>query len=215
MSVGSRAQRGRGRARHDGRGLHRDPRRLADGDGRRPAATLLVLATLGAACGLVADGPVSVGPCAQFVTTVRTSELSYAPGQTVIIAVTQTNDGPMCTIPPQPCGPPQAFASAYNRVGEDVWDAIARKTFPGQITCPGPEPVPNWTWPANYSDTQEFDWSQDHCTEGHGLPGHANPGCRGTRVPAGTYRITGEFDWSDGRTLGHGPPASATITISR
>jgi len=65
----------------------------------------------------------------------------------VIISVTEANDGPVCTIPPQPCGPPQAFASAYNPAGKDVWDAGAHKTFPGtHITCPGPGPVPSWTW---------------------------------------------------------------------
>jgi len=169
---------------------------------------------LGAAWGLGGDGLVSVGSCAHFVTAVRTSEPSYAPGQTVIITVTQTNDGPLCAIPPQPCGPPQAYASAYNPAGKDVWDAGARKTFPGYNTCPGPEPVPSWTWAANYSDTQKFEWNQGDCTEGNGLPGQANPGCTGTQVHAGAYRITGEFNWSNGRTLGHGPPASATITIS-
>jgi len=169
---------------------------------------------LGGGWVLGGDGLVSVGSCAQFVTTVRTSEPSYAPGQAVIITVTQTNDGPLCAIPPQPCGPPQAFASAYNPAGKDVWDAGAHRTFPGHNTCPGPEPVPSWPWGANYSDTEKFVWNQGDCTEGNGLPGHANPGCTDTQVPAGAYRITGEFKWSNWRTLGHGPPASATITIS-
>ena len=193
---------------------HPEPPRRA----RRGGAALLVLAGLasaGAACGLAGDGSVPVG-CAHFVTTVRTSEPSYAPGQTVIITVTQANDGPACTLPPQPCGPPVALASAYNPAGKDVWDAGAQKTFPGIATCPPPGPVYHldWWWAAGYSDTWEFDWSQDHCTEGIGLPGQANPGCPGTQVPAGTYRITGEFYWSDGRFVGHGPSASATITIS-
>jgi hypothetical protein len=72
----------------------------------------------------------------------------------------------------------------------------------------------NWTWTAYYSDTQAFDWSQDDCTGLMGLPGQANPGCPGTQVPAGTYRITGEFIWDDGRFGVYGPSASATITIS-
>jgi hypothetical protein len=173
---------------------------------------------LAAACGLWGDGAVP-GSCAHFVTTVRTSEPSYAPGRTVIITVTQTNDGPACTIPPQPCAPtpPQAFASVYNPAGKDVWDAYAQRTFQGQITCPGPGPVPSWTWAAHYSDTQEFDWSQDDCTEqssGIDLPGQANPGCPGTQVPDGTYRITGKFCWVDGRFGGYGPSASAVINIS-
>jgi hypothetical protein len=180
---------------------------------RRGWAALLVLAMVpsaGVVCGLAGDGAFPVG-CAHFVTTLRTSEPSYVPGQLVIITVTQINEGPACTIPPQPCGPAQASASAYNPAGKDVWDYGARKTFPGLITCP----PPGATWPALYSDTQELDWSQDDCTLRFGLPGHANPGCPATQVPAGTYRITGEFNWSDGRTVGHGPPASATITITR
>src|SRR5215469_8762389 len=106
---------------------HPEPPRRA----RRGGAALLVLAGLasaGAACGLAGDGSVPVG-CAHFVTTVRTSEPSYAPGQTVITTVTQANDGPACTLPPQPCGPPVALASAYNPAGKDVWDAGAQKTF--------------------------------------------------------------------------------------
>jgi hypothetical protein len=167
---------------------------------------------LGAACGLVRDGAVP-GSCTDFVTAVRTSEPSYAPGQTVIITVTQANEGPACTIGPQPCGPPQALASAYNPAGEDIWDYGARKTFPYLGDCP-PGPVPGWTWPAQYSDTQELDWSQKDCTEGDGLPGQANPDCPGTQVRAGTYRITAAFYWSAGRTVGHGPSASATVAIS-
>lgn len=174
---------------------------------------LVVLVSAGAACGLAGDG-VSAGSCAHFVAAVRTSEPSYAPGQLVIISVIQANDGPGCTIPPQPCGPPAAFASAYNPAGEDVWDSDASKTIPGtEITCPS-GPVPSMTWTAHYSDTQTLDWSQDKCRDGAALPGHANPDCPGTQVPAGTYRIVGVFYWSDGRTIGHGPSASATITIS-
>jgi len=189
--------------------------RARSGLGGAALVMLAGLAPAGAACGLAGDETVLVGSCAHFVTTVRTSEPSYAPGQTVIISVIQANDGPVCTIPPQPCGPPQAFASAYNPAGKDVWDAGAHKTFPStHITCPEPGRVPSWTWAANYSDTQEFDWSQDDCTDGIGLPGHANPGCPDTQVPADTYRIVGEFYWSDGRTAAHGPSASATITIS-
>lgn len=173
------------------------------------------LASAGTACGLAGDGTAYVGSCARFVTTVRTSEPSYAPGQTVIISVTQTNDGPVCTIPPQPCEPPSAFASAYNSAGQDVWDSGASKTIPGQITCP-PGSAPSMTWTADYSKTQEFGWSQDKCTvpETVHLPGRANPDCPGNQLSAGTYRIVGEFYWSDWRTLGHGPSASATITIS-
>jgi hypothetical protein len=174
---------------------------------------LLVLASAGAACGFAGDA-VSVGSCAHFLATVRTSEPSYAPGQPVIISVTQANDGPGCTIPPQPCGPPVAYASAYNPAGDDVWDSDASKTIPGtEGTCP-PGPVPSMTWTAYYSDTQILHWGQDECTQGLALPGHRNPDCRGTQVPAGTYRIIGVFYWSDGRTIGHGPSASATITIS-
>jgi hypothetical protein len=180
-------------------------------------ASLIVLAMVASAftaSGLAGDETTFVGPCAHFVTTVRTSEPTYVPGQTVIITVTQTNDGPACTIPPQPCLPPQAFASAYNPAGKDVWDAGARKRFPStHITCPGPGPVPRMMWTAYESDTHALDWNQEDCTEGIGLAGQANPGCPATHVPAGTYRITGEFYWSDGRFLAHGPPAAASITI--
>src|SRR5260221_11529034 len=135
-------------------GWHPERRRRA----RRGGATLLVLvglASAGAACGLAADGLVSGSSCAHFVTTVRTSEPSYAPGQTVIISVTQANEGPGCTIPPQACGPPLALASAHNSAGKDDRDYGAHKTFAGtHITCPGPGPVYhlNRTWGANYSD---------------------------------------------------------------
>src|SRR5215472_8503616 len=84
-AMGSGSQKGWGRSRHHSRGPLRDPRRHADRDGRRPSATLLVLAMLGGGWVLGGDGLVSVGSCAQFVTTVRTSEPSYAPGQAVII----------------------------------------------------------------------------------------------------------------------------------
>jgi hypothetical protein len=188
--------------------------------GRAPrgGASLLVLLALaytGAACGLAGDGIVSVGSCAHFVATVRTNEPSYAPGQAVIITVTQANDGPACTIPPQPCGPPSAFVSAYNAAGKDVWDPGAHETIRTLLgaTCP-PEPGPSMTWTAHDSDIQRFRWSQDKCALGPGLPGHVNPDCPGTQVPAGTYRITGLFYWSNGRTVGQGPSASATITIS-
>lgn len=145
------------------------------------------------------------------MTTVRTSEPSYAPGQTVIISVAEANDGPACFGMPLPvCGPLQAFASAYNPAGEDVWDSGASKAIPGHITCPLPRPMPSSTWPAYYPDTQELAWSQDKCTLWPGLPGHANPDvnpdCPGTRVPAGTYRIVGVSVY---RTS-----AQATITIS-
>ena len=184
---------------------------------RRGAARLLVLVVLasaGAGFGLAGDGMVSVGSCAQFVTTVRTNEPGYAPGQMVIISVSEANDGPVCTIPPQPCGPPSAFVSAHDVAGRDVWDPGARKTIRGMAVgdCL-PEPGPSMTWPAHYSDTQIFDWGQDKCALGPGLAGHVNPDCPGTQVPAGTYRIVGVFYWSDGRTVGQGPSASATITI--
>jgi hypothetical protein len=139
------------------------------------------------------------------VTTVRTNESSYAPGQTVIISVTQANQGPTCYgIPPEWCGNLQAFASAYNSAGEDVWDYGASKTIPGLNTCPFP-PAPGPGWPARYSNTQKLDWSQEKCALGDEppQPGRANPNCPGTQVPAGTYRIVG--NWTS---------ASATITIS-
>jgi hypothetical protein len=190
---------------------HPESRRRA----RRGWATLLVLASAGAACGLGGDGAVFVASCEHFVTTVRTDKPSYAPGHTVIISVTQANDGPVCTIPPQPCGAPEALPSAYNSSGEEVWDSVASKVIPGNITCP-PEPGPSITWPAYYSETQKLEWSQGKCTMAPGLTGGGttNPDCPGTQVPVGTYRIVGEFYWSNGRTIGHGPSASATITIS-
>jgi hypothetical protein len=167
---------------------------------------LIALASTGAACGYTAGGTVSpAGPCEQFVTTVRTSASSYAPGQTVIISVTQTNEGPTCHgTPPEWCGNLQAFASAYNPAGEDVWDSDASKTIQGQVTCPF-EPAPGPGWPTHYSNTQKLDWSQDRCALGDetGRPGQANPNCTGTQVPAGRYRIVG--NWTS---------ASATITIS-
>jgi hypothetical protein len=170
---------------------------------RRFWITLLALAALasaGAACSYVVGvWPFSTtGSCQQLVSTVRTSESSYAPGQAVIISVTLANEGPACTTPTRQCGPPPA-ASAYNSAGEDVWDYGAGK-FTGIPTCtvsPGPQ-----TWPAHYSYTQELDWSQGKCETGP--LGEANPNCPGTQVPAGTYRIVG----------GTGTSESATITIS-
>lgn len=192
---------------------HRAPRMSARRGGTA-LLVLVVLASAGGACGLAGD-EASPGSCTHFVAAVRTSEPSYAPGQTVIISVTQANDGPVCTIPPQPCGTPVAFTTAYNAAGKDVWDPGARKTNWGLEVgdCP-PEPGPSMTWTTHYADTQIFDWSQDECALGPGLPGHVNPDCPGTQVPAGTYRIAGVFYWSDGRVLGKGPTASATITIS-
>jgi hypothetical protein len=172
----------------------------------------MALALVGAACGFAGDGPVLAG-CAHFVTTVRTSAPSYAPGQTVIITVTQANDGLACTIPPQPCGPPSAVASAYNPAGEDVWDSDAVKVVPYPSDC-APGPVPSMMWPSHYSHTQVIRWSQDECRDWNGPPGHANPDCRGSQVPVGAYRIVGVFYWTDGNLVGKGPSASATITIS-
>jgi hypothetical protein len=119
---------------------------------RRGGAALLVLvglASAGGACGIAGD-VVSVGTCAHFVATVRTSEPSYAPGQTVIITVSQANDGPGCVTPPRPCGDPAAFASAYNSAGEDVWDYDAGKTIPGIASCP-PEFAPGQPLPGVHS----------------------------------------------------------------
>ena len=166
---------------------------------------LVALASTDAACGYAGGGTVSpAGSCEHFVTTVRTNESSYAPGQTVVVSVTQVNEGPACNgIPPEWCGNLQAFASAYNSAGKDVWDYGASKTIPGQATCPF-APAPGPGWPAHYSNTQKLDWSQEKCAQADTLqPGHANPNCPGTQVPAGTYRI-----------VGNETSASATITIS-
>jgi hypothetical protein len=190
------------------------PRRTAERGGATLLA-LVVLASTGAASGLAGDGIISPGSCEHFVATVRTNEPGYAPGQTVIISVTQTNDGVVCNIPPQPCPAPVAVAAAYNSGGEDVWDPGAQKTISSPIvaTC-APDLGPPVTWAAHSSDTQKFVWSEDQCTLGQGLPGHVNPGCPGTQVPAGKYRIVGVFYWTDGNLVGKGPSASATITIS-
>jgi hypothetical protein len=186
---------------------------------RRGWVSLLLLAMVasaGGASSVTGDQTSFVGACAHFMTTVKTSEPSYARGQMVMITVTQANDGPACTIPPQLCGPPHASASADNVAGKHVWDAFARKRVTGtQMTCLGPGQVPRMLWKANESDIQKFDWNQDDCTEGAILPDHVNLGCPATQVPAGTYRITGEFYWLAWRFAGHGPPASATISITR
>jgi hypothetical protein len=175
---------------------------------------LVALAFTGAGCSLGGDGTVFVGSCAHFVATVRTSEPSYAPGQTVIISVTEANDGPACTTPPATCAPPAAFAaiaSAYNSAGKDVWDNGATKTHPGQVSCLWePASLPNTPWPAHSSATQTLDWTQDNCAQPVGLwAGRTNPHCPGTQVPGGIYRIVGY--WIGGDTL---PSASAAITIS-
>jgi hypothetical protein len=159
---------------------------------------LVALACAGAVGYYAAGWPSSAGgSCEHLVSTVRTSEPSYAPGQTVVITVTVANEGPACTTPGQ-CVPPPA-ASAYNSAGNDVWDYGA-STFTGVPTC-----ISTWVpqaWPAHYSDTQVVDWSQDKC--GAGPWGEANPNCPDTPVPAGQYRIVG----------GTGTSVSATITIS-
>jgi hypothetical protein len=183
------------------------------GEGRRPrrrsprgGATLLVLAVLASAGGVVSisgDGPVAAVPCEYLVATVRTNESSYAPGQTVIISVTQANEGPACSTLTSPCGPPAPVAAAYNSAGEAVWVYGAGKTLVGPPLClPGPGTT---TWRAHSSYSQKYDWRQDTCTPPvTGLAGHANPDCPGTQVPAGRYRIVGA----------NGPSASVTITIS-
>jgi hypothetical protein len=166
---------------------------------------LFALAPAIAACGYGGEATVfPAGTCDHFVTTVRTSEPSYARGQAVIVSVTQVNEGPACNgIPPEWCGTLQAFASAYNSAGEDVWDYGASKTVPGQATCPF-VPAPGPEWPRGYSNTQKLSWSQDTCAgAGTVQPGQANPNCPGTQVAPGTYRIVG--NWTS---------ASATITIS-
>lgn len=173
---------------------------------RRVAPLILTGLAFTAACGYAGDGTVSpAGTCDHFVTTVRTSQSSYAPGQTVIVSVTQVNEGPACYgIPPEWCGSLQAWASAYNSAGEDVWDYGASKTIPGYTTCPF-VPAPGPEWPAHYSNIQQLVWRQDKCAlaDETGQPGHWNPNCPGTRVSAGTYRI-----------VGNGTSRSATVTIS-
>ncbi len=120
--------------------------------GRATPLVLAALASAGAACSHAGGtGSATVPPagsCAHFVTMVRTNKPSYAPSQTVIMSVTQVNEGPACYgIPPEWCGNLHAFASAINSAGEDVWDYGASKTIPGQITCPF-APAPGLMWPA-------------------------------------------------------------------
>jgi hypothetical protein len=181
----------------------RKPRRSRNG--RAVSLTLFALAPAVAACGYGgAATSFPAGNCDHFVTTVRTSEPSYARGQAVIVSVTQANEGSACNgIPPQWCGTLHAFASAYNSAGEDVWDYGASKTVPGQTTCPF-VPAPGPEWAQGYSNTQELSWSQDECA-GAETPraGQANPNCPGTQVAPGTYRI-----------VGNGTSAPVTITIS-
>jgi hypothetical protein len=160
---------------------------------------LLVLASAGVPGSDAGLG--TAGSCVNLVASVRTNESDYAPGQPVIITVTQANNGPACSTPTPPCGLPSA-ASAYNSAGEPVWEYGTGK-IEGQITCP-PAAVASMTWSAHYSKTQRLRWSQDRCTQGIGIPGHPNPNCPGTQVPAGTYRIVG----------GNGPSASVTVTLS-
>ena len=168
---------------------------------RRGWGVAVVLATLAFAGAVGVYGATegwsfaAVRSCQHFVTRVATSEPSYAPGQTVIISVTQANEGPVCTTP-LVCGSAPA-ASAYNSAGEDVWDYGAGK-FTGIPTCFSPTLQ---AWPAGYSNTEKLDWRQDQCAAGP--LGRANPYCPGSAVPAGTYRI-----------VGYGTSASATITIS-
>jgi hypothetical protein len=165
---------------------------------------VVALASAGGGVSISGDGPVSdlsCGNLADLVATVRTNEPSYAPGQTVIISVTQANEGPACTIVVPPCGPAAPDAAAYNSAGQAVWVYGVGKTLTG-ITCfPGPVTV---TWRAHSSDTQKYDWSQDKCTVKVTRVGQESPDCPGTQVPAGRYRIVG----------GNGPTASVTITIS-
>lgn len=167
----------------------RNPRR-----GRAAALMLAALAAVVSACGFAGGGTVyPAGTCDNFVTTVRTSAPGYAPGQPVIISVTQVNEGPACDgTPPEWCGSLQAFASAYNAAGEDVWDYGASKTIQGHTTCPFAA-APGPAWPAHYSSTQKLAWRQDKCAmpDATGQPGQPNRNCPGTRVPAGTYRIVG------------------------
>jgi hypothetical protein len=162
---------------------------------------LVALASVGGATSITGDG--STSSCEGLVATVKTNESSYPPGQTVIITVTQANDGPTCSTPTPPCGPALPWASAYNAAGELVWVYGVGKRINGPPLC---APAPGYsTWRAHSSDTQEFDWAQDKCTLlVPALPGQPNPDCPGTQVPAGRYRIVG----------GNGPSASTTITIS-
>jgi hypothetical protein len=165
-----------------------------------------VLVALASAVGVVTitgDGQVSDFSCTSefLVTTVRTSESNYAPGETVIIKVTVANRGPACSIPTgSPCGPAPPGASAYNSAGEDVWESGAGG---GQITCP-PEPVTSVTYPAGYSSSEDIDWSQDKCVL------QLRPvlllKCPRTQVHAGRYRIIASY--------GTPEQATATITIS-
>ena len=146
------------------------------------AATLLLLAALASpavGCGAAGDETIlPAGACDHFTTTVRASGPSYGPGQTVIIAVTQTNEGPACNrTPPEWCGNLQAFASAANAAGRDVWDSDATATVPGQYTCPF-APAPGPLWPPRYANTQYLDWHQDDCADAGetAQAGRAEPG---------------------------------------
>ena len=73
--------------------------------------------------------------------TARTNESSYAPGQTVIVSLTLTNEGLACSIPtPSPCGPTPPGASVYNSAREDVWDPTPEGA--AQVAGPSPSAVP-------------------------------------------------------------------------
>ena len=180
---------------------------MSEGRARRRAVPLLLaaLASTVAACGFSGGDTIyPAGTCDDFVTMVRTSQPSYAPGQTVIISVTQVNKGPDCHgTPPEWCGNLGAFASAYNSAGEDVWDDGANPIIQGISTCPF-APAPGPDWPAGYSNTQKLHWSQDRCAFADEVqPGHRNANCPGTQVADGTYRI-----------IGNSTSAPAIITIS-
>jgi hypothetical protein len=169
----------------------------------RGGAALLVVALVSAGGVVSITGDSFAYSCEGLMATVTTNKPSYAPGQTVIISVTQANDGPTCSTITPPCGPTLPWASAYNSAGKVVWVYGVGKTIVGPSDC-FIAPVTT-TWRGQSSYTQEFDWRQDKCTpQVPGLVGHTNPGCPGTQVPAGRYRIVG----------GNGPSASTSITIA-
>jgi hypothetical protein len=159
----------------------------------RAALLLAALATAVTAGGCGGDGTYyPAAECDHFVTTVRTSQSSYAPGQTVIVSVTQVNEGPACSgTPPEWCGTLHAYATVRDSAGVDVWDNAATRTVQGISSCPYVT-APGPKWPAHYSNTQQLRWSQDRCAyDETSQPGHQNLNCPGTQVPAGRYRIVG------------------------
>ncbi len=125
------------------------------------------------------------------VSTARTNQTRFRPGQLVVITIIRTNTGPACGAPvTNSCG---GGVSAQDRSGHTVWDSNAGPDTPvNAFSCPAEIiPTPTTVYPQGWSQSSVIQWAQDRCTfeQTDSTPMVPNPDCPRTQVPPGPYSL--------------------------